>query len=205
MSGATSTSGELRALARAKGSLELDAPVGSWEGASGQAATAKRGMLFLILTLSSMFLLLCSASWMRMRGFDWVSPVLPWQLWLSSGLLFGASVLFEGARRADLAVQASRSWLVGATLATLLFLLSQYWVWQLMQSAGYYLASNPAVSFFYLLTGLHALHVLVGLLVLGRVLRAAASGNRLGVQLCAWYWHFLLGIWLVVFAVLWLS
>ncbi|MFN3295616.1 MAG: bb3-type cytochrome oxidase subunit III, partial [Caldimonas sp.] len=70
---------------------------------------------------------------------------------------------------------------------------------------------NPAASFFFLLTALHALHVLGGLVgwavavrALARAPQAQAAAWRLG--LCARYWHFLLAVWVVLFAALgWLT
>ena len=68
---------------------------------------------------------------------------------------------------------------------------------------------NPAIAFFYLLTGVHGLHLLGGLCVLGRSDAARwrggaklASTVRLSVELCTMYWHFLLLVWLGVFGLL---
>ena len=73
--------------------------------------------------------------------------------------------------------------------------------------SGYFVAANPANAFFYLLTALHGLHLLGGLWVWGRttikVLRGVEVGKvRLSVELCTVYWHYLLLVWLVLFAVL---
>ena len=67
--------------------------------------------------------------------------------------------------------------------------------------------SNPASAFFYLLTGLHAAHLLGGLWVWSktsfRLFREEASHElELSVQLCTTYWHFLLLLWVVLFALL---
>ena len=67
---------------------------------------------------------------------------------------------------------------------------------------------NPANAFFYVLTGLHGLHLLGGLVVLGRtgarMSRPGASPDavRLGIELCTVYWHYLLVVWLVLFGLL---
>jgi cytochrome c oxidase subunit 3 len=77
-----------------------------------------------------------------------------------------------------------------------------------LQVSGYFVASGPASAFFYLLTGVHGLHLLGGLIVWGRTLvRMAQPGVevidlRLSVELCTVYWHYLLLVWLVLFAVL---
>jgi cytochrome c oxidase subunit 3 len=69
------------------------------------------------------------------------------------------------------------------------------------------LAANPGNAFFYLFTGVHGLHLLGGLVALGRTADKVWRGVevsqvRLSVQLCAVYWHFLLALWLVLFSLL---
>jgi cytochrome c oxidase subunit III len=69
---------------------------------------------------------------------------------------------------------------------------------------------NPASSFFYLLTGLHGLHVAGGLVaaalagVSASRRRAAGAGFAASAALCARYWHFLLLLWLALFALMFL-
>ena len=69
-------------------------------------------------------------------------------------------------------------------------------------------AGNPANAFFYLLTGVHGLHLLGGLFVWARTLMRMTrldvkpADLRLSVELCTVYWHFLLLVWLILFAVL---
>jgi cytochrome c oxidase subunit 3 len=75
--------------------------------------------------------------------------------------------------------------------------------WQLAQSDEFTL-SLPAVGLFYLITGLHGLHILGGLVAYGRTLRkvlggADAADIRTSVGLCTTYWHFMLGVWLALF------
>src|SRR6266568_1584560 len=62
-------------------------------------------------------------------------------------------------------------------------------------------------SFFYLITAMHGLHLMGGLVALGRTTAKVWRGAemtrvRLSVELCAIYWHFLLLIWLVLFGLL---
>jgi cytochrome c oxidase subunit 3 len=73
--------------------------------------------------------------------------------------------------------------------------------------AGVYLQSNPASSFFYLLTAMHGLHLLGGIVALAwttvRAWQNAYTPERhLGVELCVVYWHFLMLVWLWLFALL---
>ena len=76
-----------------------------------------------------------------------------------------------------------------------------------MHNNGYILSSNPANAFFYLLTAAHALHILGGLWVWSKTVfklqnKVEVYKVRTAVELCAIYWHFLLLVWLVLFALL---
>lgn len=181
-----------------------------------RARTARVGLRLFLVVVSSLFLLFLVAFIARSQMLDWqpltepLAPLAnPWPLWLNSALLVGASIALQGAR------VAARRGLPGATLSgfalggvlALAFLLGQLWVWQRFAAWGYGVAGNPANSFFYLLTGLHGLHLLGGLVAWGRTLarflrRLPLARLAASVELCALYWHYLLGLWLVLFAVL---
>jgi cytochrome c oxidase subunit III len=130
-------------------------------------------------------------------------------LWLNTGALILSSVFLQGAQ----AGVNRKHWgmvrgglLAGGSFG-IAFVAGQLRAWDQLRAAGDTISLNPSDSFFYLLTGLHGLHVLGGLIVLGitadRVWRATApDGARLSVQLCATYWHFLLVVWLVLFGLL---
>ncbi len=107
------------------------------------------------------------------------------------------------ARRTRLA------WLLGGGFAVA-FLVGQYLAWQQLQAAGYYAAINPANAAFYLLTGVHAVHLMGGLVAWTRTAARMARGAeldeiRLGVELCTVYWHYLLLVWIVLFSLLLLT
>ncbi len=174
-----------------------------------------------ILVASTLFALFLVAYIMRMRSADWSQFVLPWQLQLSTGLLIAASLCLQLAGNmaaASKLTQARTLLWTGGTCA-LAFLAVQYWAWQVLLALGITGTGNPAASFFYLLTAMHALHVIAGLLCWVLVLRfvlpassiaalpTAATGTDLAactwrIQLCARYWHFLLLLWLVLYAAL---
>ena len=147
---------------------------------------------------------------MRMHmGADWRPTPVPPLLWLNTGVLIASSVALHRAQ-----VAARRDNMNGVRQALLAggVLTSPSWrdssmAWRQLDAAGYFLASNPANSFFYLLTAVHGLHVLGGLVALARAAARVWSGEdadrvRLSVELCAIYWHFLLFVWLVLFALL---
>ena len=83
----------------------------------------------------------------------------------------------------------------------------QLLAWQQLADAGYFVQSNPANAFFYLITGIHALHLLGGLVVWSLTLIKLLGGAevarvRLSVELCAVYWHFLLVVWVILFGLM---
>ncbi|NCF18992.1 MAG: cytochrome c oxidase subunit III [Haliea sp.] len=140
----------------------------------------------------------------------------PWQpftdasrLWFNTGVLAVASLAMQislvSARRQRL--NAAVVGLSAAVFFTIGFLLAQYELWLHLQSMGFYMNSNPANSYFYLLTAVHGLHLVGGLLVLAHVVFRIWYDEELAtlagpLQLCAVYWHFLFGVWLVLFALL---
>ena len=99
-------------------------------------------------------------------------------------------------------------WL-GITIALgLAFLGGQYLAWRQIMHRGFYMSANPNSSFFYVLTGMHAVHLIAGLLALlyaGIVVRwHARNWERLRVILDvnSWYWHSMAALWLFIFALL---
>jgi cytochrome c oxidase subunit 3 len=169
----------------------------------------KVGLGVFLAVATSLFALLISAYHMRMMGEDWTRLAVPRVLWLNTALLFLSSVAMQWTRAAARRGQIDgvRSGLIAGGALTFSFLAGQLWAWQQMDAAGYFLTANPAYSFFYLLTALHGLHLLGGLWVWGKttakVLRGVEVGKvRLSVELCTVYWHYLLLVWLVLFAVL---
>jgi cytochrome c oxidase subunit III len=181
-------------------------------GSSVSLPPAKLGLFILLAVITSLFGLFISAYWMRMQHAhgDWNPLAVPQVLWLNTGLLVLSSAGMQWAREAAKRGQADRvrvALIAGGMLAWA-FLAGQLLAWRQLDASGYFLASNPAVAFFYLLTGVHGLHLLGGLFVWGKtVVRMARAGVelvdlRLSVELCTVYWHYLLLVWLVLFAVL---
>jgi cytochrome c oxidase subunit III len=169
----------------------------------------KVGLGVFLAVATSLFALLISAYHMRMMGEDWTRLAVPRVLWLNTAVLILASVAMQrtrvAARRGQL--DGVKSGLIAGGALTFSFLAGQLWAWQQMDAAGYFLTANPAYSFFYLLTALHGLHLLGGLWVWGRTTAKVMRGVevakvRLSVELCTVYWHYLLLVWLVLFAVL---
>ncbi|GGX79848.1 cytochrome-c oxidase [Litchfieldella qijiaojingensis] len=172
------------------------------------SVTAPRvGLVVFLAVVTSVFALSISAYIMRMEmGTDWRSVPEPGLLWLNTGVLVLASVALQTAWHAAKHGKRPllRRTLVAGGILTVAFVIGQLVVWRQLSAAGYYMTANPANAFFYLLTALHALHLLGGLVAWGRALNKLYGGAELarvraGVELCAVYWHFLLLVWAVLF------
>jgi cytochrome c oxidase subunit 3 len=127
----------------------------------------------------------------------------------TSGLLILASIAYHWTRSAAVAGRTSalKPGLAVAGLLTFLFLAGQLVAWQQVHASGYYLSGNPANAFFYMLTAVHGLHMLGGMWVWARSMQrvftgADAESVRLSIELCTVYWHYLLLVWVVLFALL---
>ena len=162
--------------------------------------TPKIALVVGLAVIGALFALFASAAFMRMEFDDWRPVPLPSIIWLNTALLLLASV----ALRTALAAKARRDGpslrlaLVTATVATLAFLLGQATAWAALVSTGVLITTNPAHSFFYLLTGLHALHILAGLAATAWAASVAlrrTGPSRLALELCATYADFLLLVW----------
>lgn len=179
---------------------------------------ARIGLWLFLAVITSLFALFFSAYFMRMghghgagHGItDWRSISKPPILWLNTAMLILSSVAMQVARRALDSRQRERvnGFLLAAGAFALLFLIGQMVAWQQLHDAGYVMTSGPADAFFYVLTALHGLHVLGGLGVWLRTMRRMRTSGvelidvRLSIELCTVYWHFLLLVWVVMFALL---
>ena len=169
----------------------------------------KVGLGVFLAVATSLFALSISAYLMRKEGADWRPLAQPMVLWFNTAMLIFGSVFFQRALNAAKSGRTDgvRVGLLAGGVFTLVFLAGQLWAWQQLNAAGYYLTTNPANAFFYLLTALHGLHLLGGLWVWAKTTLKLQRGTavdevRLSVELCTVYWHFLLVIWLVLFGLL---
>lgn len=175
------------------------------------ATAAWVGLVIFLAVVTSLFALSISAYMMRMghgagHHGDWKPLAEPGLLWLNTGILMLASVALQRAWNAAKRNQPDslRLGLLGGGACTLAFIGGQYLVWMQLQTGGYYVTANPAYSFFYMLTALHAAHLLGGLIAWGRVMIRVWGGAEPAqvlesMGLCAVYWHFLLLVWAVLF------
>ena len=178
-------------------------------------ANEKVALVIFVIIACVLFSLLTVSYYIRMLlgGGDWVPVATPQLLWVNTAALVLSSVVFQLAVNNSRKEETIRFFsttgilsLAGGLLA-IVFIAGQYIVWQQLGQAGYALKDNPANSFFYLLTGIHMLHLAGGLWVWGRaqlrlLIAPDIAGSRLSLELCAWYWHFLLLVWFGLFYLL---
>ncbi|HEY9554841.1 cytochrome c oxidase subunit 3 [Allosphingosinicella sp.] len=166
-------------------------------------------MLVYFGVITILFGLVSSAYFMRMgmpgmghAAMDWRPMPEPPLIWINTAVLLLASLAWEaariGTRRGETALV--RPGLIAAGALGVLFLGGQLLLWSQFATQGYFLQSNPANAFFYMITTLHGLHLIGGLWFWGLAMRRARGGGAaaLPIQLTAAYWHFLLLVWILM-------
>ena len=164
--------------------------------------------LFLV-TVFMIFAALSSAYIVRQADGNWLLFDLPNLFFMttivilvSSGTMHWAylSAKKDNLETAKLAIGIT-------TVLGIGFLIGQYLAWGEMVKGNIYLVGNPSGSFVYVISGLHGLHIVGGLVFLLIVLVSLFqlkihSKNLLRIEMCATYWHFLGGLWLYLFVFL---
>jgi cytochrome c oxidase subunit III len=177
---------------------------------------ASTGIWVVLASIAMTFLAFTSALIVREgSSLDWQHLTLPPILYLNTLVLFASSLALEIARRQLRAAPRMEKsepvtpvrWLYGALFLGLLFVVGQYVAWAQLRSQGLFLATNPNSSFFYVLTAVHALHVLGGLgglvRVIGKLNRSTLRKSTLDAT--TYYWHFMDGLWIYLLLLLWMK
>ena len=144
---------------------------------------------------------------------EWRPFALPLPVWVSTLLIFASSIVYHKAQRAieQNNDRKSRRFLIGTTVLGAAFISSQLLVWIALVNQGLYMQGNPYAGFFYILTGIHAIHVIGGIIALGTILLRTWTPTEYGLELqyrrnlarsVGWYWHFMGVLWLVLFVLL---
>jgi cytochrome c oxidase subunit 3 len=184
------------------------------EGFHYSPARYRVGIWVAIGSIVMLFTALTSAYIVRMASSDdWTPLVMPKVLWLSTAVLLISSGTIEISKRSLKQQRNSQYglWLTVTAVLGVVFVGSQYAAWRNLARQGVYVATNPHSSFFYLFTAVHGLHVFGGLLALTYLLlrtrkrRDSVKGElrRIGAAEAATvYWHFLDGLWICLFLLL---
>ena len=201
-----------------RGSIIAPPPAGYGDGgrpdSEGSFPISKAHLAtWILLTAVTMLFAGLSSAYIVLRGVpEWQNITMPRLLWANTLVLFASSVAIEFARGAVRKNKADgvRQWLVVSGVLGVAFLIGQFAVWRQLVHAGVYLQTNLHSSFFYVLTGAHALHLTGGIGGLVVVLRKAFA-NRLTATdhepLKVWglYWHFMDFVWIYCFLMLLLA
>jgi cytochrome c oxidase subunit III len=144
---------------------------------------------------------------------EWRPFDLPIQVWVSTIIILLSSVTYHLAKisidRGN--QQPARNWLIATTVLGATFISSQILLWLSLTNRGLYMGGNPYAGFFYVLTAVHAVHVLGGVTALGSILlrswyptadSEAIRKRKTLAQVVGWYWHFMGGLWLVLVVLL---
>jgi len=199
------------------------------QGDGGQRRLSQRdpqthtmGVAFAVVAIGMLFIALTSSYVVRQGlGVDWQRLPMPRILLVNSAVLLISSITMELARLARRRGnwQRSNTWVFVTLMLGLAFLSGQLLAWQSLASQGFFLSTNPHSSFFYVLTGLHGIHLAGGLLALTyvaagslqqlRAPAAAAGPARPSPDRCSrWldgtavYWHFMDALWIYLLALL---
>jgi cytochrome c oxidase subunit 3 len=204
---------ELRIGANRGGDVPSRDGGGNGDGGDGQIPAYRRASVTgITLALGGilMFFLALTSSYIVRRGIttDWQPVPLPRVLWANTAVLLASSGTIEMARRALRrgAKDAFRNlWALTSGLG-LIFVAGQLLAWRELRAEGVFLATNPSSSFFYVLTGLHGLHLLGGVIALVYVALKSWQGSRVGqatgAEVAAIYWHFMDGLWVFLLLLL---
>ena len=196
----------------------------------------RTGLALAVASIFILFIALTVAFLLRQAGgkmdsatgktlHDWRTLALPPILWFNTLLLLLSSISIEVARRHNFyeawvmeewlglgrpTRAASLPWLSITLILGLGFLAGQYKGWQELIDQGIFSLSNPSGSFFFMLTGAHAVHLMGGIFAL---IWAGAStftskpleSRQIATDITAWYWHAMGFLWICIFGVIHLA
>jgi len=202
---------------RRRGTI-LPPPPTNYDGGSGNSggafplSRAYIGMWVLLTAIIMLFAGLSSA-YIVLHGLpQWQNITVPRIVWANTLVLFASSVALEFARHAVRRNQPAgvRQWMAVSGILGISFLVGQVIAWRQLVAAGVYLSTTIHSSFFYVLTGVHALHLLGGLVGLGVVLQKSfadklTATNHEPLRVFALYWHFMDVVWIYCFLLLLLA
>lgn len=171
------------------------------------------GFLLLVVAMTFGGLMAAYVVLATNRALEWQPFALPIQVWLSTLIILISSVTYHYAKiRLDRDQrEVAKKWFVVTTVLGAAFISSQILSWLELTKRGLYMQGNPYAGFFYILTAVHAVHVIGGIVALGSVLLRVwhptvnheAIGKRQTIaQVIGWYWHFMGAIWIVLFLLL---
>ena len=172
----------------------------------------KFALWLFIVTVIMIFAALTSAYIVRQADGNWVIFELPGLFLVTTAIILVSSGTMHWAylsvKKDNL--EAAKLAIAITTVLGIGFLVGQYLAWGELVKNNVHLVGNPSGSFVYVISGLHGLHIIGGVIFLIVVLVSifqlkVHSKNLLRIEMCATYWHFLGGLWLYLFVFLLLN
>jgi cytochrome c oxidase subunit 3 len=199
---------ELHTRGSGGGGFEAVLPgYGEYGGGDGRrrrrAANAKLALWIALGSITLFFSTLLIAYAVVVSGGEGMPVHAPPLLFLNTAILASSSFSMERARRGFESWRplAFRRWLLVTEALGVAFLGGQVVLWQQLAGERALLLGRAHGSFFYLLSGLHAVHLAAGIVVLLYVLSARLRllpGESATPGLAATYWHFMDGLWMAL-------
>lgn len=162
-----------------------------------------------IVSIIMIFAALTSAYIVRRAEGNWLEFQLPTIFWINSAILLASSVTmhwaYVSAKKDNL--NSLKTGMVLTVLLAIAFLVGQWYSWVALIDRQVFFVGNPSGSFLYVLTGMHAFHLVTGLVFLVIILVASFqykihAKSIVRLEMCATYWHFLDILWLYLFVFL---
>ncbi len=161
-------------------------------------------LLVACASITMMFAAFTSAYIVRQAAGNWLEFRLPDVFFVNTAVILLSSITLHASYLAFKRGQekAYRYLLLVSLLLGLTFIVLQYQGWQALQAIGVSLNTNPSGSFVYVISGVHAAHVLGGVAALGIALLHAfvlpfrvTEGRKLRFEMTLTYWHFVDILW----------
>lgn len=172
----------------------------------------KFAMWLFLASVFMVFAAFSSAYMVRHAAGNWMDFELPSLFWTTTAIILLSSATMHwaylSAKRDNL--EMTKLAISITTLLGIAFLVGQFMAWGALVRENVYFVGNPSGSFVYVLSGVHMLHIVGGvvflLIVLTATFRFKVHSRRLAqMEMCATYWHFLDALWLYLFVFLLLN
>jgi cytochrome c oxidase subunit III len=166
----------------------------------------KFAMWLFLASVMMLFMSITSAYIVRQAEGNWVYFDLPSLFYITTVVIIVSSISMQFAyfsiKKGNSSL-AKTMILITAVLG-IVFLIGQFKGWQQMVGNSIYLVGNPSGSFVYIISGLHAIHIVSAIVFLLIALRSIFNGksnskNMAQMEMCTTYWHFLGALWLYLF------
>ncbi|MGI8670347.1 MAG: cytochrome c oxidase subunit 3 [Aridibacter sp.] len=143
------------------------------------------------------------------NALEWKPFALPFQVWISTIIILASSITYHIAKTSlhKERDEKAKKWFLVTTVLGGVFISSQIMAWLALVNRGLYMHGNPFAGFFYILTAVHAVHVLGGIFALGYIIlrtwnrtisEREVEKRKNDATAIGWYWHTMDGLWLIL-------